>query len=324
MRICRAIIWLCGLGAVAAWGDDLKTLSGQTYSNFVVQQYDRQGLLILHDGGSTSIPFKDVSPELRGHYKALSQIPIPLGKVAGESEEPLGPNDLATLSGQIYRNVVLKKVEADRILIAHDTGMDLVYFSAIPLALQDKYRSGTPVVPEPAPGAGDIVTTYGQIFRNVEILRAEPDGLTFRHDGGVTKLGFPALGEELQKKHGYEPIAAWKYQREMAAKRLPAPHDAPADLPTVPATFAVSRIELDKMEDNKYWIRFSVKNVTDQPLTVQVYGCTDKKVPITDGKSIAVPALATMDLQQIVVPEIQPSFLKVAGGNYWTNCALPK
>lgn len=324
MRIRWVIICLCGWGAVAAWADDLKTLSGQTYNNVVVQQYDRQGFDILHDGGRATIPFADVSPELRGHYKALSQIPIPLGKVAGEKEEPLGPGDLATLSGQIYRNVVLKKVDADRILIAHDTGMDQVYFSAIPLALQEKYRTGTPVVPDPAPGAADIVTTYGQIFRNVEILRTEPDGLTFRHDGGVTKLGFPALGEELQKKHGYEPIAAWKYQREMAAKRLSTQSDAQTDLATAPATFAVSRIEVDQMEDSKYWIRFSLQNVTDQPLTVQVYGCTDKKVPITDGKSIALPALATLDLQQLVVPEIRPSFLKVAGGNYWTNCALPK
>jgi hypothetical protein len=187
--------------------------------------------------------------------------------------------------------------------------------------LQEKYRSETPVVPDPAPGASDIVTTYGQIFRNTEILNVEPDGLTFRHAGGVTKLGFPALGEELQKKHGYDPIVAWKYQREKAAKTS-SQTGASADEAGVPATIAVSKIVNEKMPDGKYGIRFTIRNLTDQPLSYQAVACTDKKVAITDGKPIAVPAGSFLELQQIAVPEIQPSYLKVSSGAYWTNSLL--
>ena len=321
-RILWAGLGVCAGLAAAARADDMVTISGQTYTNIVVQQYSRHGLVILHDAGRAEVPFADIQPELRAHYKARAIIPIPLGKMAGEKEEPAGPNDLATLSGQIYRNVVLKRVDADRIFIGHDTGMDTVFFSALSPAQQEKYRTGTPVVPDPAPDGDDIVTTYGHIFRNTEILQVEPDGLTFRHTGGVTKLYFPALGEELQKKHSYDPITAWNYQRQMAAKKVTVVAAEPEPVSTVPANVAVYGIETEKLPDNKFWVRFSLRNLTDQPLTVQAVPCTDKRVPITDGKAIPVNPSAVAELQQVVVPELQPGILKITSGAYTTNCVL--
>ena len=50
MKIGCAILCLGLGGLAAARGEDLTTLTGQTYSNVVVQQFDRQGLFIEHDG----------------------------------------------------------------------------------------------------------------------------------------------------------------------------------------------------------------------------------------------------------------------------------
>lgn len=315
---------LClGVGlAAGARGEDMTTVTGQTYSNIVVQRFDRQAIFIDHDGGSTQIPYTEILPELRGHYKARAVIPISAETMSREKEEPAGPNDLATLSGQIYRNVVVKQVDAETLRIAHDSGMATVYFSAIPQALHQKYRTGMPVVPDPPPGAGDLVTTYGQIFRNIEITRVEPDGLTLRHDGGVTKLWFPALSDELRQKHGYDPVAAWKYQRETAAAKIVVPKEAPPEVPSAPATVVIHGIETKPLPDDNFWIRFAVRNLTDQPQNLRMVPCEKNMAAITSGKMVVIPAKAEAAFQQLVVPQIQPRFLKISVGAYQTNCVL--
>ena len=222
------VILCAGMGSsMAAQAEDMKTLAGQIYSNVVVKSYDRDGYSIRHDGGTNLVPYSEISAELRGHYKALSLAPIPASRLAGEKEAPAGPDDLETLAGQIYRNVILKKVGEDAILIAHDTGMATVSFAAIPRDQHEKYRTAQ-AVPDPEPGANDLVTAYGQIFRHVEITREEPDGLTFRHDGGVTKVGFPALPEDVRQKYKYDPVAGWQYRRDQAAQKTRAEQEAAA------------------------------------------------------------------------------------------------
>ena len=166
------VILCAGLGSsLAIQAEDMKTLAGQTYSNVVVRSYDREGYFIRHAGGTNLVPYPEISTELRGHYKALSLAPVPASRLSGEKEAPAGPNDLETLAGQIYRNVILKKVGEDAVLIAHDTGMATVSFAAIPRDQHEKYRTAQ-AVPDPEPGANDLVTAYGQIFRHGEESRA--------------------------------------------------------------------------------------------------------------------------------------------------------
>lgn len=320
MRIRYAIL-CAGLGlSLTVRAEDMTTLAGQTYSNIVVQRYDGQGYFIRHDGGTNVVPYAEISHELRGHYKALSLLPIPATRLSGGKEEPAGPNDLQTLSGQIYRNVVLKQIDEDSILIAHDTGMARVGFTAIPPALHEKYRTGTPVVPDPAPDANDLVAAYGQVFRNVEILREEPDGLTFRHDGGVTKLGFPALPEELRQKHGYDPIAGWRYRREVAAKKamdqmLAAPESQG------PATFSIFEILPEALPDNQFRISFAVRNLSDQALSIVATPQDGKGIALMT-RTIEIPARAEGKRLQFEVPSIRPQILSISSGTYRTNCLL--
>ena len=320
------VILSVGLGmAAAAQAEEMKTLSGQVYSNVLVLSYDRAGYAIRYDGGTNLVPYGDVAAELRGHYKALSLAPIPASRLAREKEEPAGPNDLETLSGEIYRNVILKVVEPDFILIAHDTGMAKVSFSSIPLAAQDKYRTGLRAVPDPALDADDLVTAYGQIFRNVEITREEPDGLTFRHDGGVTKVGFLALKEDLRQKYNYSPIEGWKYARDRVAQKLLAEQEAAAAAAEPqsvgPALVEVKDLETEAMPDDTYRISFTLKNLTDQPHSVAATVRDAKRLALIS-RMFDVPAHSGTKLLQIDIPTIKPAGLLVVCEQYRTNVVL--
>ena len=321
-KIGAAILCLGGIWAAGARGEDLTTLAGQTYSNVVVQEFDRKGIYVRYDGGSTQVFYREIMPELRGYYKSRAAYPLSMETLTGEKEEPAGTNDLETVTGQIYRNVVLKQVNENSLLIAHDGGMATVHFSAIPPDRLEKYRTGTPVVPDPPPGANDLVTTSGQIFRNVEVVRSEPDGLTIRHAGGVSKLWFISLSEELQQKYGFDPVAARNYQRGIAASNRVAQEGAAVEQSTVPATIAVRNIETEALTNNEFWIRFVVQNLADQDQSINVVPCEQSLTPIMTGKTISIPAGSAGTQQQIVVPEIQPRYLKVTCGAYFTNCFL--
>jgi len=76
--------------------------------------------------------------------------------------------------------------------------------------LQEKFR-----IPAP-PGSNDVVATDGRVFRNAQPWKVEPDGVTLRHDEGLTKLEFPLLPEEWQKKYAYDPAEAAAYRRVLA------------------------------------------------------------------------------------------------------------
>lgn len=78
------------------------------------------------------------------------------------------------------------------------------------------YLEGKFGIPAP-PGSNDLVAADGQVYRNVQVWKNEPDGLTIRHDGGLVKLEFPLLPEDWQKKYGYDPEGAAAYKRTVAA-----------------------------------------------------------------------------------------------------------
>lgn len=321
MKIFWAIPALFVLAA-AARGEDIKTLSGQVYSNVVVQNFDDQELSIIHDGGGTNILFTDIHPELRGRYKSLAQFPFSLSKLSNEREAPAGPNDLAALYGPTYRNVVVKRVEEYAIVIGHDAGTARVYFSEIPKDQWDKYKTGMPVVPDAPARAGDFVANNGQVFRNVEIIRTEPDGITLRHDGGVTKLWFPSLTEEQRQKYGYDPIAARQYQRDEAAKRRALREAPPAVAYDGVTPVSVYNLATDMLPDSEYQIRFSIRNLTEQPQEIRAIPQDHKGTAIVGGKKVTLPVSPDGKMMQMVVPVIQPRTLVVFCGDFRTNCVL--
>lgn len=325
------IVWGLSFSAVA---EDLVTLTGQTYSNIVVQRYDRKGIFIEHAGGSTKVLYREILPEMRGYYKKMAMDSTPEMRKPGEKEDPAGTNDLATLSGPIYRNVVVKRIEEHAIQIAHDGGWAKVYFSEIPKSEREKYRTAA-VVPDTPPGTNDLVSTDGQVFRDVEILRDEPDGLTFRHAGGVTKLRFPSLPKELREKYGYDYEAARKYQRAVAAEKKRAQEkaeeealrlaqkqkEAQLSASATGAPISISGVKADEI-NGSYRIRFVVRNHTGLTQSIRAIPYDAKKTAVMGGKKFSIPPRSDGEPLEIVVPIVKPRRLTVFCGEYQTNRTL--
>ena len=334
MKTRWAVLFILAIWPLAAWSEDMFTQTGETYTNVVILRYDSKGYFIRHDGGDVKIPYKAVLPELREYYKKRASYLTPEQKGVDEKEEPPGPNDLATRSGRIYRDVVVKQVDDYAVYFAHDGGAGKVYFSEIPdKAMRDKYRTATPVAPDVPPGSNDLVAADGQIFRNVEIRRVEPDGLTFRHDGGVTKLLFPSLTEEMQKKYAYDPKAAAKYRKELAdeKKRLKDEEDVrrvlnkfePQDLdPGIAVPIVVSGIETDMSPEGGYRVQFMVQNLTDKVLSFRAIPYDQKATALSGGGKFKVSAGSKGQRFEIVVSVFQPQELRIFCGNFQTNRTL--
>ena len=82
--------------------------------------------------------------------------------------------------------------------------------------LREKFQIPTTQSSVLPPGPDDLAAEDGRIFRNVQVWRTEPDGLTVRHDEGLTKLEFPLLPEDWRTKYGYDPAVAAAYRQSVA------------------------------------------------------------------------------------------------------------
>lgn len=327
-------IFLIGLlAAGSAAAEDLFTATGEVYTNVVVLRYDRRGYFIRHDGGDVKVPYKAILPELREYYKKKASYLTPEQKGVDEKEEPPGPNDLATRAGRIYRDVVVKSVDAYAVHFQHDGGSAKVYFSEIPTKeMRDKYRTATPVAPDLPPGSNDLVAADGQVFRHVEIRLVEPDGLTFRHDGGLTKLRFVALTEETQSKYGYDEKAAVKYQREIADEKKRQKEDEavrralekfePQEDPGVAVPLTLVDVQPKKGGSGEYRILFAVQNLTGKMLSIRAIPYDGKGKALVGGERFKVPPNARVEDMDIVVPMVQPRELRVYCGSFYTNRLL--
>lgn len=325
-----AIFFACAVWPLAVPAEDVTTLAGKTYSNVVVQRCDREGLFIRHDGGTNKVPYKEILPELREYYKKLSLVPLLEAKTSGGPEGPAGTNDIATRYGPIYRNVVVKRVEEHAVVIAHDGGAAKVYFTDISdKAVRDKYRTATPSPDDPLE-SNDLVAIDGQIFRDVKILREEPDGLTFRHAGGASKLRFPSLPKELRKQYGYDPQAAAKYQREVAAAKKRAEEEeaarrakpAAAKKAAAGAPVSLFDVKTDRLKESQYRIRFSIRNHTGASQSIRAIPYNQRQAAIMGGKKFEIPPNAKGEALEILVPIIQPKRLTIYCGDYQTNRTL--
>jgi hypothetical protein len=84
--------------------------------------------------------------------------------------------------------------------------------------------------------ADDFKTTDGKEYKNAKINRVEPDGIVISFSGGIVKIPFTELNEELQRKYSYDPEAAKQFAADVAQKQqalylathslLPAPTSA--------------------------------------------------------------------------------------------------
>jgi hypothetical protein len=57
-------------------------------------------------------------------------------------------------------------------------------------------------------------TTRGREYKDVTVVKVEPDGLRIRHESGTAKIPFSELPVSIQKKYGYDQAAAESYRKE--------------------------------------------------------------------------------------------------------------
>ena len=327
MRICCAILCACAGWPFVAGAEDLTTLTGQTYSDIVVQRYDWEGIFIKHGGGLSKIPYAEIPAEMRDHYKKMAPAPAAEEKSAPPPPVDVGPSDLLTRSGTVYRNVTLRQTVADSVRITHDGGVAIIPFADLPEDLQTQLRARPRSAPETPPGTNDLVTTDGEIFRNVQVRRIEPDGLTIHHDTGLTKVELARLSEEMQKKYEYDFSKAEAYRRATAASKDQLERDQQAirkqneaarqkQIKTEP--IRVFHVVADEPTHREYRVRFSVRNNDIKPQTIQAHLTS----PLRIIKTFTIPAETTRDQLEVVTRYGKPTHLKVTCGLYTTTQAL--
>jgi hypothetical protein len=67
--------------------------------------------------------------------------------------------------------------------------------------------------------ADDFKTTDGKEYKNVTVSRVEPDGIVISFSGGIVKIPFIELSEELQRKYNYDPETAKQFAADIAQKQ---------------------------------------------------------------------------------------------------------
>ena len=168
----------------------------------------------------------------------------------------------------------MRRAEGDAVVIHHDGGLAKVFLAEIPDESRAKYQQPTAPVLDAPLGSNDLLAADGQIYRNFQIRKIEPDGLTLRHDSGLTKVLFPLLPVELQTKYEYDPQTAAAYQKSMAAAARQAESIAEANRKKNEAArkkqiqaepirvYDVSAVKTGKHQGR---VRFSVRNYDDKP-----------------------------------------------------------
>lgn len=65
--------------------------------------------------------------------------------------------------------------------------------------------------------ADDFKTANGKEYKNCTVTRVEPDGIVIKFSGGIVKIPFTDLSQDLQQKYHYDPAAAASYAAADAA-----------------------------------------------------------------------------------------------------------
>lgn len=63
--------------------------------------------------------------------------------------------------------------------------------------------------------ADDFKTTRGKDYKNATISRVEPDGIVIKFSGGIVKIPFTDLSEELRRKYNYDSEAAKAFTKDV-------------------------------------------------------------------------------------------------------------
>lgn len=79
--------------------------------------------------------------------------------------------------------------------------------------------SAAPRVESTDDGAADLTTLSGKTYKQAVVFRVEPDGINYMFAGGMVKVPFGDLPEEVRKQFAYDPKKAAAFAAQDAAEQ---------------------------------------------------------------------------------------------------------
>ncbi|RYD60513.1 MAG: hypothetical protein EOP83_19230, partial [Verrucomicrobiaceae bacterium] len=213
----------------AVLAEDLTTLDGKTYKNYIVTSLELDGLAVRHEGGSARVPYERLPDGIRrryGYFKgytltandgtvyrdyvvvksnsdglmvvhnggivqvAWDSLPESAKKLHGFSL-----TTLITTDGKVFRNYMVTGKTDTGLAILHERGVTTVAFDLLPDDFRLLYGPGKHKV---------LPTLDGKEYRNAEVIEVAAEGAVVRHEQGTTKLAWSLLPEEIRTRYGYE------------------------------------------------------------------------------------------------------------------------
>ena len=87
-----------------------------------------------------------------------------------------------------------------------------------------------------------LTTTTGKVYHDVRVVKADPNGLLFRHRGGSAKIPFSQLDSSIQAHYHYNEIAAEEFENVRRGEAVHSRNErAVSDVPA-PGVSAVSGV----------------------------------------------------------------------------------
>jgi hypothetical protein len=125
-------------------------------------------------------------------------------------------DDFKTIDGKEYKNVTVKRVESDGIVLSGKSGISKVYFTELPKEVRQRfdYDAAAAENEQQAKLPEDFKTIDGTEYKNVTVKQVEPDGIVVTSKSRILKLYFAELPPEIQRKYGYDPAVAANYQKQ--------------------------------------------------------------------------------------------------------------
>ena len=140
----------------------------------------------------------------------------------------ISARDIVTVSGEVYHNATVTRVEETGIAITHRDGAAFIGFADLPADVRGQFDHPGDV-PDSAQSssalarAPEITTLDGVTYYNITINQIEKTGIRVRHRDGVGFIDFLRLPFQLRRKYGYTEAAyaagkAIQQQQKLAAE----------------------------------------------------------------------------------------------------------
>ena len=128
-----------------------------------------------------------------------------------------------TAGGREYRNVTVVRTVGRSLECMTTSGLQRVPIVQLPEEMRARYADV--LAKHPSPKIGDRISfqcVNGSAFKNVVLLRVEPDGLSIATDAGVHKVSFDLVNEEFRQLFDFEEAAAAEYKEAQTVAKTEA------------------------------------------------------------------------------------------------------